>query len=100
MYCVLEAVRSDYSLDLARIAKFMRQDTVIRSWLLEIPADALPKNAQLERIRGWPVDAGEGRWTVRDAIYKDVALAELGLSIFTRFRLRVDAEGAGALLNG
>jgi len=54
----------------------------------------------LERIRGWPVDAGEGRWTVRDAIYKDVALAELALSSFTRFRLRVDAEGAGALLNG
>ena len=46
MYCVLEAVRSDYSLDLARIAKFMRQDTVIRSWLLELAADALSKNAR------------------------------------------------------
>jgi len=88
--------KSDYSLDLARIAKLWGQGSVVRSWLLELAADALSKDPQLERIRGWVADSGEGRWTVLDAIDKDVALPVIALSLFTRFRSRVDAEGSGS----
>ena len=41
-------------------------------------------------------DSGEGRWTVLDAIDKDVALLVIALSLFTRFRSRVDPEGRGS----
>jgi 6-phosphogluconate dehydrogenase len=88
--------KSDYSLDLARIAKLWGQGSVVRSWLLELAADALSKDPQLERIRGWVADSGEGRWTVLDAIDKDVALPVIALSLFTRFRSRVDSEGRGS----
>jgi 6-phosphogluconate dehydrogenase len=88
--------KSDYSLDLARIAKLWGQGSVVRSWLLELAADALSKDPKLERIRGWVADSGEGRWTVLDAIDKDVALPVIALSLFTRFRSRVDSEGRGS----
>jgi 6-phosphogluconate dehydrogenase len=88
--------KSDYSLDLARIAKLWGQGSVVRSWLLELAADALSKDPKLERIRGWVADSGEGRWTVLDAIDKDVAMPVIALSLFTRFRSRVDAEGRGS----
>jgi 6-phosphogluconate dehydrogenase len=88
--------KSDYSLDLARIARLWGQGSVIRSWLLELAADALSKDPRLERIRGWVADSGEGRWTVVDAIEKDVALPVIALSLFTRFRSRVDPEGRGS----
>lgn len=88
--------KSDYSLDLARIARLWGRVSVIRSWLLELAADALSKDPRLERIRGWVADSGEGRWTVLDAIEKDVALPVIALSLFTRFRSRVDPEGRGS----
>ena len=44
---------------------------------------------------GWLI-SGEGRWTVLDAIDKDVALPVIALSLFTRFRSRVDPEGSGS----
>ncbi len=88
--------KSEYALDLPRIAKLWGQGSVVRSWLLELAADALAKDPKLERIRGWVADSGEGRWTVLDAIDKDVALPVIALSLFTRFRSRVDREGQGS----
>jgi 6-phosphogluconate dehydrogenase len=88
--------KSDYQLDLAAIAKLWGQGSVVRSWLLELAADALTKDPQLERIRGWVADSGEGRWTVLDAIEKDVAMPVITLSLFTRFRSRVDKDAMGS----
>jgi 6-phosphogluconate dehydrogenase len=90
--------KSDYRLDLAKIANLWGQGSVVRSWLLELAADALAKDPRLEHIKGYVVDSGEGRWTVLDAIEKDVALPVITLSLFTRFRSRVDkgAEGSFA----
>jgi 6-phosphogluconate dehydrogenase len=85
-----------HSLDLARIAKLWGQGSVVRSWLLELAAGAPSKDPKLERIRGWVADSGEGRWTVLDAIDKDVALPVIALSLFTRFRSRVDSKERGS----
>jgi 6-phosphogluconate dehydrogenase len=87
--------KSDYHLDLPRIAKLWGQGSVVRSWLLELAADALSKDPALERIKGWVADSGEGRWTVLDAIDKDVAMPVIALSLFTRFRSRVDKGADG-----
>jgi 6-phosphogluconate dehydrogenase len=90
--------KSDYKLDLAKIARLWGQGSVIRSWLLELAGDALGKDPNLERIKGYVADSGEGRWTVLDAIDKDVAMPVITLSLFTRFRSRADkgAEGTFA----
>ena len=51
-------------LDLTQIAKIWQYGSVVRSWLLDLTADALKKNPQLEGLEAYVADSGEGRWTV------------------------------------
>jgi 6-phosphogluconate dehydrogenase len=88
--------KSDYQLDLAAIARLWGQGSVVRSWLLELAADALARDPGLARIKGYVEDSGEGRWTVLDAIDKDVAMPVIAMSLFTRFRSRVDKGADGS----
>jgi 6-phosphogluconate dehydrogenase len=81
---------SGYDLDLAFIANLWGQGSVVRSWLLELLADALARDPGLEKIRGYVDDTGEGRWTVQQAIEHDVPLPAITLALFTRFRSRQD----------
>src|SRR5919198_2631260 len=53
---------SEYGLDLAAIARLWNHGSVVRSWLLELAADALAENPKLEGLRPWVEDSGEGRW--------------------------------------
>ena len=56
---------SDYGLQLEKIADLWNHGSVVRSWLLELAADAFASNGQdLEHLKGWVADSGEGRWTV------------------------------------
>ncbi len=82
---------SDYTLDLAAISDLWMQGSVVRSWLLELAARAFKTNGQdLEHLKGWVADLGEGRWTVQEAIDKDVPAPVITLSLLTRFRSRQD----------
>jgi 6-phosphogluconate dehydrogenase len=80
--------KSEYRLDLARIADLWMQGSVVRSWLLELVAAALQEDPKLERLKGYVQDSGEGRWMVADAIDKDVPVPTLTTALFTRFRSR------------
>ena len=80
--------KSEYRLDLARIADLWLQGSVVRSWLLELAADALKEDPRLERLKGFVQDSGEGRWMIADAIDKDVPVPTLTAALFTRFRSR------------
>jgi 6-phosphogluconate dehydrogenase len=80
--------KSEYRLDLARIADLWMQGSVVRSWLLELAAAALKEDPRLERLKGFVQDSGEGRWMVSDAIDKDVPVPTLSAALFTRFRSR------------
>ena len=82
---------SEYPLDLAAIADLWNHGSVVRSWLLELAADAFKKNGQdLPELKGWVADSGEGRWTVQEAIDRDVPAPIITLSLQTRFRSRQD----------
>jgi 6-phosphogluconate dehydrogenase len=82
---------SEYELDLAGIADLWMQGSVVRSWLLELAARAFKANgADLEHIKGYVEDSGEGRWTVQEAIDHDVPAPVITLSLLTRFRSRQD----------
>ena len=80
---------SDFGLDLRAIAALWNQGSVVRSWLLELLERAYEAEGQeLERIRGWVADSGEGRWTVETAIQLNVPAPVITLSLLARFRSR------------
>ena len=82
---------SSYDLDLAAISELWMQGSVVRSWLLELAGRAFRANGQdLTNLKGWVADSGEGRWTVQEAIDRDVPAPVITLSLLTRFRSRQD----------
>jgi 6-phosphogluconate dehydrogenase len=89
---------SDYKLDLAGISKLWNHGSVVRSWLLELAERAFEGDQDLKHLKGWVADSGEGRWTVQEAIDKDVPAPVITLSLLTRFRSRQeDSYGAKVL---
>jgi 6-phosphogluconate dehydrogenase len=90
--------KSEYSLDLARIANLWLHGSVVRSWLLELAADALAQDPRLDKLKGYVQDSGEGRWMILDAIEKDVAVPTLAAALFTRFRSRQQETFAEKML--
>jgi 6-phosphogluconate dehydrogenase len=82
---------SEYDLELAPIADLWNHGSVVRSWLLELAALAFRSNGQdLAHLKGFVADSGEGRWTVQEAIDRDVPAAVITTALFTRFRSRQD----------
>jgi 6-phosphogluconate dehydrogenase len=89
---------SDYGLDLPRIATLWNQGSVVRSWLLELAADALSGDPKLASLKPWVEDSGEGRWTVEDAVEKAIPAPVLTASLYARFRSRRENSFADRLL--
>jgi len=85
-------------LDLHQIAEIWRQGSVVRSWLLDLTADALGKNPTLEGIAPYVSDSGEGRWTVMEAIDLAVSMPVITLALQQRFRSRDESPFADKLL--
>ncbi len=83
--------KAEFGLDLHQIAEIWREGSVVRSWLLDLTADALNKNPAMDGIAPWVSDSGEGRWTVAEAIDLDVAAPVITLSLLQRLRSR-DAD--------
>jgi 6-phosphogluconate dehydrogenase len=90
--------KSDYGLDLARIANLWMQGSVVRSWLLELAGNALKEDPRLDNLKGFVQDSGEGRWMIADAIEKDVPVPTLTTALFTRFRSRQEESFAEKIL--
>lgn len=84
------AAKEEMNLNLAEIAEMWRFGTVIRSWLLDLTADALQKNPTLEGLEPFVQDSGEGRWTVFEAIDLNVSAPVITESLIRRIRSRED----------
>ena len=90
---------SEFDLDLHAIAGIWRYGSVVRSWLLELLHAAFEKEgSQLEKIRGYVEDSGEGRWTIAEAIAKDVPVPVITAALFARFASRQE-ESFSAKVN-
>jgi len=85
---------SEFPLDLNQVAGIWRYGSVVRSWLLELLVRALEDDPNLEKIRGYVEDSGEGRWTVFEAINESVPAGVIVLSLFARFASRQDESFA------
>ncbi|MGC8550455.1 MAG: phosphogluconate dehydrogenase (NAD(+)-dependent, decarboxylating) [Acidobacteriaceae bacterium] len=82
------AAKEEMNLNLAEIAEMWRFGTVIRSWLLDLTADALKKNPTLKGLEPFVQDSGEGRWTVFEAIDLNVSAPVITESLIRRIRSR------------
>ena len=94
---LLEA-KGDLGLDLAQIAQIWRYGSVVRSWLLDLTAAALEDDPELESLRSYVEDSGEGRWTVEESIELAVPAPVIALSLQMRFRSRQEQPFGGKLL--
>lgn len=90
--------RKDFDLDLHRVADIWRSGSVIRSRLLDLAAESLAEDPELDGIEGWVADSGEGRWTVFEAIDGDIPAPAITLALLMRFVSRQDESYAAKLL--
>ena len=86
-FTVLEK-KQEFALDLPKVAQIWRYGSVIRSWLLDLTADALAGNPNLDGLQAYVVDSGEGRWTVFEAIDLNVSAPVITESVIRRIRSR------------
>ena len=80
--------KTPLNLDLQQISKVWQKGSVVRSWLLDLTADALQKNPELDGMEAYVPDSGEGRWTVFEAIDLDVSAPVITESLIRRLRSR------------
>lgn len=89
---------SPYKLDLAQVAALWQHGSVVRSWLLDLAADALREDPELKSVSDYVDDSGEGRWTVIESVERAVPAPVLTLALQARFRSRQEASFQGKLL--
>lgn len=77
--------KKEFELDLAQITELWRHSSVVRSWLLDLTAEALKHDQKLDNVAPYVPDSGEGRWTVVEAIDQGVAAPVLTLALQMRF---------------
>jgi len=77
-----------YDFNLADITELWRRGSVVTSWLLDLTAQALVSDPNLEKFGGKVSDSGEGRWTVAAANDIGVPAHVLTASLFERFASR------------
>jgi 6-phosphogluconate dehydrogenase len=96
-YEILHASK-DFKLDLGRIAAVWNHGSVVRSWINELAERAFTKDPNLDALKGYVEDSGEGRWTVQEAIDLDVPAPVITLALLVRLRSRqTDSFGAKAI---
>jgi 6-phosphogluconate dehydrogenase len=88
-----------YDLNIPDIAELWRRGSVVASWLLDLSAAALAKDAALAQFAGRVSDSGEGRWTIKAAIDEAVPVPVLATALFERFSSRGEADFADKLLS-
>lgn len=90
--------KGEFDLNLHQVAEIWRYGSVVRSWLLDLTSNALADDQDLEEIKAWVADSGEGRWTVFEAVDLDVAAPVITLSLLRRLRSRSEAPFSDRLL--
>jgi 6-phosphogluconate dehydrogenase len=95
---VMKNSKSFPGMDMQAIAEAWREGSVVRSWLLDLIARGLAEDPQLNDIKGYVEDTGEGRWTVEAAIEESVPTPVIAESLFARFRSRIENTFADRLI--
>jgi 6-phosphogluconate dehydrogenase len=81
----LLAAKQEFALDVAAVAEHWRHGSVIRSWLLDLTAEALAGGPDLAAIAPVVRDSGEGRWAVQEAVELGVPAPVTAAALTMRF---------------
>jgi len=83
--------RSDFNIDLRKVATLWNNGAVVRSWLLELAADAFKEEGNsLEKIAPYIDDSGTARWASEYAIQNAIPVPAITISLYERFASRQD----------
>src|SRR3712207_6480705 len=92
--------KCEYDLDKAAIAHLWMQGSVVRSWLCELAARAFEQEGNdLAGLTAHTNDSGEGRWTIEDAMDKDVPTPVITASLYARFYSRGNGDFTHRMLS-
>ncbi|NND70712.1 MAG: decarboxylating 6-phosphogluconate dehydrogenase [Rhodothermales bacterium] len=91
--------KEEFGIDLHQVSTIWQHGSVIRSWLLDLIANAVEENPEMTDIAPFVPDSGEGRWTVFEAIDQDVPAPVITLALLARLRSRDDESFADRLLS-
>ena len=92
------AAKEELQLDVAKIAEMWRHGSVVRSWLLDLTAEFLARDAALADIEPFVADSGEGRWTALEGVELGVPTPVMTLALMARFSSQGKADYASKLL--
>ena len=87
--------REEYAIDIAEVTELWRHGSVVRSWLLDLTAEALKGDQDLDKIEPFVADSGEGRWTAVEAIEQGIPAPVLTQALQVRFRSQEKSKGYG-----
>jgi 6-phosphogluconate dehydrogenase len=96
-FAIMKA-KEEFAIDLHAVSEIWRHGSVVRSWLLDLIADALEGDEDLEGIAPFVADSGEGRWTAAEAIDLGVPAPVISLALSERFRSQDGNSYADRLL--
>ena len=87
--------RKEYDIDIGKVTELWRHGSVVRSWLLDLTAEALKGDPELDEIEPFVADSGEGRWTAVEAIEQGIPAPVLTQALQVRFRSQGKSKGYG-----
>jgi 6-phosphogluconate dehydrogenase len=90
--------KSDFKLNLEKVAKVWNHGSVVRSWLMELTESALRKDPGLSSIKGVMHSSGEGKWTLEAALEQQIATPVIALSLLMRYRSQQDDTFSGKVV--
>jgi 6-phosphogluconate dehydrogenase len=96
-FALMEA-KKDFAMPIDEIANAWRSGSVVRSWLLDLTADALKKPDDIAAIAPYVSDSGEGRWAVEAMVDLGVPAPVTALALTTRFATQGKGDYAAKLL--
>jgi 6-phosphogluconate dehydrogenase len=94
----LMKARTDFDLDLGAIAEMWRHGSVVRSWLLDLTADFLASDQQLDGVAPVVADSGEGRWTALEAVEQGIPAPVMSLALMMRYASQGSGDYSAKLL--
>jgi 6-phosphogluconate dehydrogenase len=94
----LMAGKKEFDFKLDAVGEAWRHGSVVRSWLLDLTAQALRDPASIAAVSPIVADSGEGRWTIDEAIRQGTPTPVIALSVMSRFDSQGKADFGNRLL--
>ncbi|MBD3312763.1 decarboxylating 6-phosphogluconate dehydrogenase [archaeon] len=85
-------------LDLEKISRLWNHGSIISSFLLRMAEKAFTNDPELESLKPYVDDSGEGRWAVKEAVEQRVPFMVNTQALYSRFASRDDNSMANRLL--